>query len=111
MTLEGNMPNEVYLSREAANEQARFELRKRWSRDSPCAKPQVEIEGEPGDPILLEIDCLESRRHLSIIKSRRAALATIAVNSCDTGSLGGNSLPTESERNTRTAHDANREAA
>jgi hypothetical protein len=73
MTLEGNMPNEVYLSREAANEQARFELRKRWSRDSPCAKPQVEIEGEPGDPILLEIDCLESRRHLSIIKSRRAA--------------------------------------
>ncbi|MFT5524461.1 MAG: hypothetical protein ACI9HK_002415 [Pirellulaceae bacterium] len=56
MTLEGKTPNEVYVSREAANEQPRFELRKLWPRDSPCAEPQVEIEGEPGDPILLDHD-------------------------------------------------------
>jgi len=73
MTLEGKTPNEVHLAREAANKQPRFELRKRWPRDSPCAKPQVEIEGKPGDPILLEIDCLESRRHLPVINVRRAA--------------------------------------
>jgi hypothetical protein len=73
MTLEGETPNEVYVSREAANEQPRFELRERWPRDSPCAKPQVEIEGELGDLILLDIDCLESRRHVPVINVRRAA--------------------------------------
>ncbi len=28
---------------------------------------------DPGDPIVLEIDCLEGRQHLPIIRSRRAA--------------------------------------
>jgi putative transposase len=73
MTLEGKTPNEAYFSREAANEQPRFETRNRWPHGSTCAKPQVDIEGEPGDPILLELDCLESRRHLPIINVRRAA--------------------------------------
>jgi putative transposase len=72
-TLEGKTPNEVYFSRPAANEQPRFELRERWPIDSPCAKPQVEVDGEPGDPIVLEFDCLEGRRHLPIIRSRREA--------------------------------------
>ncbi len=73
MTLEGKTPNEVYYSRPAANEQPRFELRERWPVDSPCAKPQVEVDGDPGDAIVLELDCLEGRRHLPIIRSRRAA--------------------------------------
>jgi transposase InsO family protein len=73
MTLDGKTPNEVYFSRDPANEQPRFEPCKRWPRGSPCAKPQVDIEGEPGAPILLEIDCLECRRHLPIITARRAA--------------------------------------
>ena len=29
--------------------------------------------GEPGDPIIFEIDCLEDRRHLPIIRAERAA--------------------------------------
>ena len=33
----------------------------------------VNIDGEPGDPIVLEIDCLEDRRHLPIIRTRLAA--------------------------------------
>ena len=72
-TLEGKTPNEVYFSRPAANEQPRHEPRERWPRGSPCAKPQVDVEGEPDDPIVLEIDCLEDRRHLPIIRTRRAA--------------------------------------
>lgn len=72
-TLGGKTPNEVYFSRPAANEQPRLEPRKRWPRSSPCAKPQVGIEGEPGDPIIFEIDCLEDRRHLPIIRAQRAA--------------------------------------
>ena len=72
-TLAGKTPNEVYFSRPAASEQQRHEPRERWPRGSPCAKPQVDVEGEPGDPIVLEIDCLEGRRHLPIIRARRAA--------------------------------------
>ena len=47
-TLAGKTPNEVYLSRPAASEQPRHEPRKRWPRGSPCAKPQVDIDGEAG---------------------------------------------------------------
>ena len=63
----------VFYSRPAANEEPRHEPRERWPRGSPCAKPQVEVAGEPGDPIVLEIDCLEGRRHLPIIRTRLAA--------------------------------------
>ena len=72
-TLDGKTPNEVYFSRPAANEQPRFEPRKLWPRGSPCAKPQVDIKGGAGDPVTLEIDWLEGRRHLPIIDARRAA--------------------------------------
>jgi len=72
-TLGGRTPNEVYLSRSPANEQPRFETRMHWPRGSPCANPQVNIDGEPGDPIAIEIDCLEGRRHLPSIRARRAA--------------------------------------
>ena len=72
-TLGGKTPNEVFYSRPAANEQPRLEPRKHWPRGSPCAAPQVDIEGEPGDPIRIEIDCLEGRRHLPIVRARRVA--------------------------------------
>jgi len=72
-TLGGRTPDEVYFSRPPANEQSRLEPRERWPRGSPCAKPQVGIEGEPGDSIIFEIDCLEGRRHLPILRARHAA--------------------------------------
>jgi hypothetical protein len=72
-TLNGKTPNEVYFSRPAANEQLRFEPRKRWPRGSPCSSPQASIEGNPGDPMILEIDCFHGRRHLPIIHARQAA--------------------------------------
>ena len=72
-TLKGKTPNEVYYFRPAANEQPRFEPREQWPIDSPCAKPQVEVRGSPGDPIILKIDGYEGRRHLPIIQSRLAA--------------------------------------
>ncbi len=69
-TLGGRTPNEVCFSRPAANEQPRLETRELWPRHSSCAKPQVDIEGES---IVLEIGCLENRRHLPVIHARRAA--------------------------------------
>ena len=53
--------------------QPRFETRERWPRGSPCARPVVEVDGEPGDPIVVEIDFLEGRRHLPILRAKRAA--------------------------------------
>ena len=55
------------------NEQPRFEPREQWPIDSPCAKPQVEVRGSPGDSIVLKIDGYEGRRHLPIIQTRLAA--------------------------------------
>jgi hypothetical protein len=75
-TLKGKTPNKVYFSHPAAHEQPRREPREGWPRGSPCAAPQVDIDGEPGDPIVLEIDCLEGRRQLPIIRTRRAAWAS-----------------------------------
>jgi hypothetical protein len=54
-TLEGKTPNEVSFARSPANEQPRIEPRRKWPRGSPCAKPEVAIDGNPGDPIVLEI--------------------------------------------------------
>jgi len=71
-TLGGKTPNEVYFTRSPANEQPRFEPRERWPRGSPCASPQVDIEGESGDAIVLEIDFLAGRAHLPVISARRA---------------------------------------
>ena len=72
-TLGGKTPNEGYFSRPAANELARLEPRERWPCGSPCATPQVDVDGQPGDPIILEIDCLEERRNFPIIRARRVA--------------------------------------
>jgi hypothetical protein len=51
----------------------RIKPRQHWPRGSPCAKPQVDIDGDPGDSVIFEIDCHEGRRHLPIIRARRAA--------------------------------------
>ncbi len=72
-TLDGKTPNEVYFSRPPANERPRIEPRPRWPRGSPCAKPQVLINGGADDPVIIEIDCLEGRHHLPIIRARQAA--------------------------------------
>ena len=37
-TLDGKTPNEVHYSRPAANEQPRFEPRRKWPRGSPCRR-------------------------------------------------------------------------
>ena len=72
-TLGGKTPNEVHFARSPANEQPRIEPRRKWPRGSPCAKPQVAAQGNPGDAMILEIDYHEGRRHLPIIRVRPAA--------------------------------------
>ena len=48
-----------------------------WTNWTPNASwqpwPVVGIDGDPGAPIIVEIDCHEGRRHLPIIRVRPAA--------------------------------------
>ena len=61
MTFNGKTRHEVYHSRPPANEQSRIEPRRDWPRKSPCANPQVDVNGKPGDPVIIEIDCHQGR--------------------------------------------------
>jgi transposase InsO family protein len=72
-TLDGKTPNEVYFSRPPANQRPRIEPRKTWPSGSPCGKPQVDIDGAFGDPVIIEIECHKGRRYLPVIRTRRAA--------------------------------------
>ena len=45
-----------------AHEQLRIEPRRHWPRRSPCAKPQVSIDGDPGDPFIIESRSRQQRR-------------------------------------------------
>jgi hypothetical protein len=70
-TLGGKTPNEVHFFRPAANEQPRIEPRRKWPCGSPCAKPQIVVKGNSRDAMVVELDCLENRRHLPVIRVRR----------------------------------------
>ena len=65
-SLGGRTPNEVYESRTPARNLPRFEPRARYPTSA-------ELRGAPGDKLELEIDYLEGRKHLPIVKLRRAA--------------------------------------
>jgi len=72
-TLGGRTPNEVYHDRFPTNRSPRFEPRDRWPRGSPCAKPHALVRGKTGVRVELEVTFHEGRRHLPIVKLKRAA--------------------------------------
>jgi len=71
--LGGRTPDEVYHRRRPANRAPRFEPRARWPRGSPCARPQTLVKGVPGTRVELELSFQAGRRHLPIVRLRRAA--------------------------------------
>jgi hypothetical protein len=73
MTLGGDTPEEVYFGRRSAC-RACFEPRPNWPRDSPCAKPQTLVKGQPGVVLDLKVGFVSGRRHLPRVTLRRAAL-------------------------------------
>jgi hypothetical protein len=72
-TLGGRTPDEVYYGRFPANRKPRVEPRDRWPRGSPCAQPWALVKGKPGAAIELDVDFEAGRRHLPIVRIRRAA--------------------------------------
>jgi len=71
--LGGQTPDEVYFDRFPANRKPRFEPRSCWPRGSPCAKPWALVRGSPGAKLTLEISFHRGRRHLPIVRLKRAA--------------------------------------
>jgi hypothetical protein len=71
--LGGHTPNEVFFLRPPANRAPRWELRSRWPRGSPCAKPQTLIKGQPGLRLELEVTYQTGRKHLPVVTLKRVA--------------------------------------
>jgi putative transposase len=71
--LGGKTPREVYERLRPANEKPRFEPRPHWPSRSPCASPQTSVKGKPGTKLSLQIGHLEGRKHLPVIRLRKAA--------------------------------------
>jgi len=71
--LGGKTPNEVYLHHFPANRKPRYEPRSRWPRASPCAKPWALVRGSPGAKLMLEVSIHNGKKHLPIVKVKRAA--------------------------------------
>jgi transposase InsO family protein len=71
--LGGTTPNEVYFVRYPANRRPRIEPRPAWPRGSPCAQPHALVAGKPGARFDVEVERIDGRRELPIIRLRRAA--------------------------------------
>lgn len=73
MTLRGRTPDEVYRDLEPANEQPRYEPRRRYPLDAWCASPQTKVKGRRGVKLRLDVSYSEGRRHLPVVGIRPAA--------------------------------------
>ncbi len=71
--LGGKTPNEVYYHRHPANRKPRHEPRSHWPHGSLCAKPWALVRGSPGAKLTLEVSYHRGRKHLPVIKLKRAA--------------------------------------
>ena len=73
MSLGGKTPNEVYHGTPPKNRSPRFEPRFAWPRASPSAAPMTLVKGRPGVRLDLAVSFLEGRKHLPLVRIRRAA--------------------------------------
>jgi hypothetical protein len=71
--LDGATPEEIYRGVVPRCRQPRFEPRRRWPRDAPCAAPAAEIRGHSGTRIDLQVSYLAGRKHLPVVSLRRVA--------------------------------------
>ena len=71
--LGGKTPDEVYFGWHPANRKPRFEVRSRWPRSSPCAKPWALVRGSPGAKLTIEVNFYRGRKHLPVVALKRAA--------------------------------------
>jgi hypothetical protein len=73
VALGGRTPDKVYFDRFPANRKPRFEPRNRWPRGSPCARPWALVKGKSGARLELDVEFQLRRKHLPIVRLRRAA--------------------------------------
>ena len=71
--LDGRTPNEIYQGLAPACLAPRFEPRRHWPRGSPCAAPRTGIRGRRGVRLDLAVSYSAGRKHLPIVKLKRAA--------------------------------------
>jgi hypothetical protein len=72
-SLNGRTPDEVHFDRDPANERPRYETRRKWPREGPCAAPWATVKGRRGVRLELDAGHLEGRRHLPVIRLKAIA--------------------------------------
>ena len=72
-TLDSRTPDEVYHDLPAACLAPRFEPRRKWPRESPCAAPAAPVKDRGGRCMGLKVSYLSGRKHLPIVELNRAA--------------------------------------
>ena len=73
MVLQAQTPHEAYLGRKPANEQPRYEPRRRYPLDAWCASPQTKVKGPHGVKLRFDVSYFEGRRRLPVVGIRPAA--------------------------------------
>ena len=71
--LEAATPDEAYFHRKPAAKAPRYEPRRHWPRDAPCAAPRAPVRGRRGQRLELQVTYLAGRRHLPVVELRQAA--------------------------------------
>ena len=71
--LDTSTPDEAFFGRRPATTRRRFEPRRRWPHDAPCAGPRVSVRGRCGTRIELDVRFASGRRHLPVVRLTRAA--------------------------------------
>jgi hypothetical protein len=66
-------PEEAYRGIPPANRGPRYEPLATWPRGSPYVASMPLVKRKPGVVLTLDVSYLEGRKHLPIIKLRRAA--------------------------------------
>jgi len=72
-SLGARTPDERYFGRFPANRRPRFEPRDRWPRGSPSARRWALVRGKPGARLELAVEFHAGRKHLPVVRIRRAA--------------------------------------
>jgi hypothetical protein len=72
-SLDGATPLELYEGITAVNLKPRYEPRRQWPAEAPCAAPYAPPKPDQGTPLILVIRFADRHKKLPIIELRQAA--------------------------------------
>ena len=71
--LNGATPLEIYENTTPANQKPRYEPRRQWPVEAPCAAPYAPAKPKQGQPLMLVIRFADNHKKLPIVELHEAA--------------------------------------